>query len=157
MTTPAFTPFSPAPAGPDAAAPCVLCAEPGGLLLLQRPLWRVVRVTDTPAYPAFYRVIWNAHVGEFSELPRAQRQQCMEVVCAVEQVLRRALCPTKINLASLGNVVPHLHWHVIARFEGDAHFPQPIWATAQREAAPVLPLTLPELDALLLEALKTLD
>jgi len=36
--------------------------------------------------------------------------------------------PTKINLASLGNMVPHLHWHVIARFEGDARWPAPVWA-----------------------------
>jgi diadenosine tetraphosphate (Ap4A) HIT family hydrolase len=38
-----------------------------------------------------------------------------------------------VNLASLGNVVPHLHWHVIARFADDKHFPQPIWGQAQRE------------------------
>ncbi len=46
------------------------------------------------------------------------------------------LRPAKINLASLGNVVPHLHWHVVARFEWDSHFPQPIWASAQRSVSP---------------------
>ena len=53
--------------------------------------------------------------------------------------MRRVLRPAKINLASLGNVVPHLHWHVIARFADDACFPAPIWAPARREAAVSLP------------------
>ena len=48
----------------------------------------------------------------------------MGAVSSVERVLRDALAPTKINLASLGNVVPHLHWHVIARFDWDSHFPR---------------------------------
>jgi diadenosine tetraphosphate (Ap4A) HIT family hydrolase len=47
--------------------------------------------------------------------------------------MREHLRPEKINLASLGNQVPHLHWHVIARFSDDAHFPGPIWASPQRK------------------------
>ena len=53
-------------------------------------------------------------------------------VTVVEQGLRQHLAPTKVNIAALGNMVPHLHWHVIARFEWDSHFPSPVWATAQR-------------------------
>jgi diadenosine tetraphosphate (Ap4A) HIT family hydrolase len=56
----------------------------------------------------------------------------MNAVVAVEQVLRDQLQPTKINLAALGNMVPHLHWHVIARFEWDSHFPAPVWSAPQR-------------------------
>lgn len=58
----------------------------------------------------------------------------MAAVAVVEQVLREVLRPTKINLAALGNMVPHLHWHVIARFDWDSHFPAPVWAAAQRVA-----------------------
>ncbi|HJV68115.1 HIT family protein [Ideonella sp.] len=94
---------------------------------------RVVRVLDAPDFPAFYRVIWREHVAELSDLSSADRAHCLEVVVAVERVLREALAPTKINLASLGNMVPHLHWHVIARFDWDSHFPQPIWGARQRE------------------------
>jgi diadenosine tetraphosphate (Ap4A) HIT family hydrolase len=67
-------------------------------------------------------------------------------VFAVEQVLRELLQPEKINLASLGNQVPHLHWHVIPRFGDDAHFPDPIWAARKREARPhaILPGVLAE-------------
>jgi diadenosine tetraphosphate (Ap4A) HIT family hydrolase len=43
--------------------------------------------------------------------------------------------PDKVNLASLGNVVPHLHWHVIPRYRDDAHFPAPVWGQKQRSAA----------------------
>jgi diadenosine tetraphosphate (Ap4A) HIT family hydrolase len=133
---------------------CPLCADDGGLLLHRDALYRVVRVTDTPAHPVFYRVIVNSHVAEMSELPREQRIALMEAVNTVETVLRRELRPAKINLASLGNVVPHLHWHVIARFEGDAQWPAPIWAPAQREGA-LRPLLVPlaALDASICAAL----
>jgi diadenosine tetraphosphate (Ap4A) HIT family hydrolase len=45
----------------------------------------------------------------------------------VEKTLRTLLNPIKVNIASFGNVVPHLHWHIIPRFEGDPHYPNPIW------------------------------
>ncbi len=54
----------------------------------------------------------------------------------IEQALRATLAPTKINLASFGNMVAHLHWHVIARFDWDSHFPQPVWGTVQRIVEP---------------------
>jgi diadenosine tetraphosphate (Ap4A) HIT family hydrolase len=60
----------------------------------------------------------------------------MRVVFACETALRQLYRPDKVNLASLGNVVPHVHWHVIARFVDDAHFPDPIWAPARRAAKP---------------------
>ena len=129
---------------------CPLCADAGGLLVHRDALLRVVRVTDTPEHPAFYRVILNAHVAEFSALAGTERQRVMDTVVVVEQLLLERLSPTKINLASLGNVVPHLHWHVIARFADDAQFPAPIWATALRQrdatALQALGAQLPVLD-----------
>ena len=115
------------------AASCELCGLVGGLPVWARDDLRVVRVED-PAFPAFYRVIWNEHVAEFSDLAAADRHRCLDVVAIVELTLRRQLAPTKVNLASLGNMTPHLHWHVIARFDWDSHFPHPIWAPAQRDA-----------------------
>jgi diadenosine tetraphosphate (Ap4A) HIT family hydrolase len=111
--------------------PCELCDTPGGELLWQDALCRVVRVDD-PDYPGFCRVILNRHTKEMADLSRAERQQLMHVVFAVEQALTRLMHPDKINLASLGNVVPHVHWHVIPRFADDAHFPQPIWGAPVR-------------------------
>ena len=136
---------------------CELCDGDGGRLVLRTTRWRVVRVPD-PSFPAFYRVIWNAHVAEFTDLSAAERAECIDVVARVERVLRDKLAPTKINLASLGNQVPHLHWHVIARFDWDSHFPGPIWAQPQRalgdsSAEARLPISLGELDLAVAAAL----
>ena len=111
---------------------CPLCTTDGGQLVWRGTHLRVIRA-DEPGFPAFYRVVWNAHVAEFSDLDAGQRQHCMDAVTVVEQALREHLAPTKVNLAALGNMVPHLHWHVIARFAWDSHFPAPVWASAQRE------------------------
>jgi diadenosine tetraphosphate (Ap4A) HIT family hydrolase len=101
-------------------------------------LWRDaacrVVLVDEPDYPGFCRVIWNAHVKEMTDLAAAEQQHCMRVVFAVEQALRVALNPHKINLASLGNLTPHLHWHVIPRYEDDPHFPNSVWGERQRTA-----------------------
>jgi diadenosine tetraphosphate (Ap4A) HIT family hydrolase len=47
--------------------------------------------------------------------------------------------PTKINIASFGNYMPHVHWHIMARFENDSYYPEPMWGTRQREAKLSLP------------------
>jgi diadenosine tetraphosphate (Ap4A) HIT family hydrolase len=112
--------------------PCPLCQDDGGALVVRSPQWRIVLVDD-PDHPGYLRVIWNTHVTEMSDLDETQRAELMRAVHAVETTLRRFLEPSKINLASLGNQVPHLHWHVIARFAADAHFPNPIWSQRQRE------------------------
>ena len=138
---------------------CELCREAGGVLVFQSIQWRVIRAEDA-AFPAFYRVVWRAHVAEWSDLSLAEQAALMGVVGAVERVLRDALQPTKINLASLGNVVPHLHWHVIARFDWDSHFPAPVWTAPAREVAPApaarLRTGLPELDARVARAVAAL-
>jgi diadenosine tetraphosphate (Ap4A) HIT family hydrolase len=115
------------------AAGCELCVSPGGHVVWSDDRLRVLRVDDA-GFPAFYRVVWTDHVGELSDLSDADRAHCLDVVVQVERCLRDHLKPTKINLASLGNVVPHLHWHVVARFDWDSHFPQPIWGVALRQA-----------------------
>lgn len=110
---------------------CPLCAEDGGALVWRGERLRVIRAQEA-GFPAFYRVVWNAHVAEFSDLAAVDRVHCMEAVALVEQALRQHLSPSKVNIAALGNMVPHLHWHVIARFDWDSHFPSPVWAAAQR-------------------------
>lgn len=89
-----------------------------------------VRVIDAaePDFPGFTRVVWNRHVSEMTDLSASQRQQFMDVVWAVEHVLRQHLLPLKVNVAQLGNQVPHLHWHIIPRWALDPHFPNAIWA-----------------------------
>ena len=112
---------------------CALCDADGGAVLWRDELCRVVRPA-VEGYPGFLRVIVNRHVKEMTDL--AERERLMRVVFACESALRAHFRPDKVNLASLGNVVPHLHWHVIARFADDAHFPDAIWANPRRAAAP---------------------
>ena len=112
-------------------AACPLCEADGGLLVFRNQALRIIQASEA-GFPAFYRVVWSRHVAEFSDLSAAEREVCMNAVVAVEQVLRAELQPSKINLAALGNMVAHLHWHVIARFDWDSHFPAPVWSAPQR-------------------------
>lgn len=112
-------------------AGCELCDADGGRLVLADAWLRVVLVDDA-RFPGFARVIWNDHVREMSDLDADARQRLLAAVHAVERAQRDVLAPTKINLASLGNVTPHVHWHVIPRFADDSHFPQPVWGEPQR-------------------------
>ena len=114
---------------------CELCDSAGGDLLWQDELCRVVLVED-PDYPGFCRVILNRHAREMTDLDTATRERLMRVVFAAEQALRELMQPAKINLASLGNMTAHLHWHVIPRFIDDAHFPDAIWAARKRKTPP---------------------
>jgi diadenosine tetraphosphate (Ap4A) HIT family hydrolase len=93
---------------------------------------RVIDVGDRD-YPGYCRVIWNAHVREMSDLEPDQRTHLVTVIHGVELALRALLHPDKINLASLGNQTPHLHWHVIPRFVDDPHFPDSIWSDRKRD------------------------
>ncbi len=131
---------------------CELCNTPGGELLWENQWLRVVYV-DEPGYPGFCRVIWQSHVKEMTDLADSERSHLMDVVFAVESVLREQLEPLKMNLASLGNVVPHLHWHVIPRFADDPHFPQTIWAKPQRASLPERDISIQALAAAVAEAL----
>ena len=112
---------------------CPLCYPENETILWQDARCRVILVDD-PDYPGFCRVVWRAHVKEMTDLTESDRMHCIAIVFAVERVLRDSLHPDKINLASLGNQVPHLHWHVIPRFTGDAHFPDPVWAARRRDS-----------------------
>jgi diadenosine tetraphosphate (Ap4A) HIT family hydrolase len=118
---------------------CLLCDTTAGTELWRDAFCRVV-LADEPDYPGFLRVILNAHVKEMTDLPPAEQAKLIQVVFAAEAALRDVMQPDKINLASLGNVVPHLHWHVIPRFADDPHFPNPVWGQktlqGKRHAAP---------------------
>jgi diadenosine tetraphosphate (Ap4A) HIT family hydrolase len=87
-----------------------------------------------------------------TDLATADRNHLMAVVFEVEAVLRDVLAPDKINLASLGNLTPHLHWHVIPRWRDDPHFPGSIWGERLREPAV---RTLPDLETTLRDRLAT--
>jgi diadenosine tetraphosphate (Ap4A) HIT family hydrolase len=117
---------------------CQLCQSAGGEVLWEDDRCRVVRVegAEGVSFPGYCRVVWRGHVAEMSDLAAAARDHLMRVVLAVETALRALVAPDKINLAALGNIVPHLHWHVIPRWRDDSHFPAAIWSSPQRPVPP---------------------
>lgn len=136
--------------------PCALCTQDGGILLWRDAHLRVVRIVDDD-HPGYCRVIWNTHVREMTDLPASARAHCMAAVFAVEQALRAVVQPDKINLAALGNQMPHLHWHIIPRWSDDPQFPDPIWANARRVDTPRRQIDDLALRQTLLESLAKLE
>ncbi len=113
--------------------PCQLCQPSQFPILWQDDFCRVVLLNDED-YPAYCRVELIEHIKEMTDLPPDLRARMMKTVFAVETALREVFNPDKINLASLGNKTPHLHWHVIPRFENDKHFPNSHWGEAMRDS-----------------------
>jgi diadenosine tetraphosphate (Ap4A) HIT family hydrolase len=100
-------------------------------VLWQDNFCRVVLLNDTD-YPAYCRVELIEHIKEMTDLVPESRSRMMKVVFSVEAAMREVIQPDKINLASLGNKTPHLHWHVVPRFKDDKHFPNSHWGAVVR-------------------------
>ena len=105
---------------------CPLCNPQDENIIYQNDLFRVILVGDE-FYPGFVRLILNQHVREMSDLLPDQANSVFKALMFIEKQIKQVLNPDKINLASLGNVVPHLHWHIIPRYTNDRHYPNPIW------------------------------
>lgn len=114
---------------------CVFCDTDGGDVLYRSDSFRIVWANEA-LYPGFLRLIWNSHQREFTDLSEPERAECFRAVTEMELACRAFFKPYKVNVASLGNVTPHLHWHVIPRFEDDAHFPDPVWSPARKSGQP---------------------
>lgn len=110
---------------------CPLCdnnpESEDGQLIWRGDNCRVVLVND-PDLPGFCRVIWNHHIAEMSDLTYGERDHLMALVFSVEEAVRHVMHPDKVNIASLGNMVPHIHWHLIPRYKDDAFFPGSAWS-----------------------------
>ena len=71
---------------------------------------------------------------EMSEVPSEIKFEIYEVLDVIEKEMLRYYKPKKINIASFGNYMPHVHWHIMARFEEDSYYPEPMWGEKQRES-----------------------
>ena len=134
-------------------AGCELCELAASSKVVANDKFSVILANEAN-YPGFARVIWNEHVREVSDLADTDRLLLNEAVYKLEQAVREVMQPLKVNVASLGNVVPHLHWHVIPRYADDAHFPAPVWAQAARETPADVLAQRRALLPLLVEAIK---
>ena len=114
---------------------CVFCETTGGEELYRTDLFRVI-LPEEPDYPGFVRLVLNDHRSEMTELSSTDRQAVMEAIWKVEACLRDIMVPEKVNVASLGNMTPHIHWHVVPRYRDDPHFPGSVWSERLREVEP---------------------
>lgn len=89
-------------------------------------LCRLLRMNER-TYPWLILVPKRADIREIIDLAEDDQLQLMREIAQVSHALRQVHTPDKINVAALGNVVPQLHVHIIARFTGDPAWPRPIW------------------------------
>ncbi len=85
------------------------------------------------------KIFTQRPVKEFSESTPAEKKEIWRVLDIIEKEMLSYYHPTKINIASFGNMLPHVHWHIMARFADDTHFPEPMWGMKQRESVLELP------------------
>ena len=110
---------------------CVLCSSHKYPIIWANDLFRIVLINDQN-YRGYCRVDLINHIKEMSDLDEATRNEFMGVIFQMEKIVKEYLQPDKINLASLGNITPHLHWHIIPRYLSDNHFPDSIWSEKKR-------------------------
>lgn len=77
---------------------------------------------------------------EMSSVPKATRDEIYYVLDVIENEMLSYYKPKKINIASFGNYLPHVHWHIMARFEEDSYFPESMWGVKQRKSSLELPV-----------------
>lgn len=105
---------------------CPLCSLPKENILLQTELYSLISARNV-YYPGYMQLVLNDHIKEMSDLKENDALLIYETLLKLEKLIRRTFSPDKLNIASLGNMVPHLHWHIIPRYTNDRHFPNSIW------------------------------
>jgi diadenosine tetraphosphate (Ap4A) HIT family hydrolase len=85
------------------------------------------------------KIFTKAVKKEFSDCTHEEKSEIFRALDIIEKVMLDYYRPTKINIASFGNMLPHVHWHIMARFEDDQFFPEPMWGVKQRESSLELP------------------
>lgn len=96
------------------------------------PLCRVLLMKDR-RFPWLILVPERDSVREICELPQADRASLVEEIARASEVLRQLFRPDKLNVGALGNVVPQLHVHIVARFAADPAWPGPVWGSGPAE------------------------
>ncbi len=85
------------------------------------------------------KVFTQRKIKEFSECTAEEKLEIFRIIDITEKSMLEYFIADKINIASFGNMLPHVHWHIMARFEQDSCFPEPMWGAQQRESQLDLP------------------
>jgi diadenosine tetraphosphate (Ap4A) HIT family hydrolase len=92
-----------------------------------------VLLMNNSFYPWFILVPKQADLVEIIDLSPADQIVLMREISLISKIIRERFNPTKLNIAALGNMVPQLHIHIIARFKDDKTFPKPVWISGESE------------------------
>ncbi len=92
-----------------------------------------------PSEIPWVKIFTRTPYRELSDLPDALRAKLYRACDIVERQMIASFSPDKINIASFGNRLPRVHIHLMARFENDSFFPEPMWGQKQREGSLSLP------------------
>lgn len=84
-------------------------------------------------FPGYTLLFTRTHATELFQLDREARAALMEEVSSVAEALYGIYRPAKINYELLGNMVPHIHWHIVPRFSSEPLWPRPIWSEPHEE------------------------
>jgi len=113
----------------------------------------LIRIEHHESSIPWVKIFTQHPYKEMSEVPWELQLHIYKLLNIIEKEMIAFYNPTKINIASFGNYLPHLHWHIMARFELDSHFPEPMWGVQQREGM----LDLPEFDGFIETLLEKLN
>jgi diadenosine tetraphosphate (Ap4A) HIT family hydrolase len=104
-------------------------------------LWEnaLVRIEVEESEIPWYKIFTQHPYKEMSEVPSKTKELLYELLDTIEREMLSYYRPAKINIASFGNYLPHVHWHIMARFEEDSYFPEPMWGKKQRGSKLLLP------------------
>lgn len=111
---------------------CPLCTLDKEHLIWQNDNFSLIDVSNED-FPCYLRLITKLHVAEITDLPLADRVQMWKLLEVLEGSIREICHPQKINLAQFGNMVPHVHWHITARWSDDRYFPESPFGMRQRD------------------------
>ncbi len=112
---------------------CILCHDNHNEeLIIKNDIYKIIKVFNKD-YPIYFQIIVNRHIKELSDLPYKDALQIFEAIYLLDQLICDIFRVDKVNIASFGNIVPHLHWHIIGRYKNDKHFPNPIWGDITRQ------------------------
>jgi diadenosine tetraphosphate (Ap4A) HIT family hydrolase len=92
-----------------------------------------VRLSHNAAFPWILLIPNRENIDEVMELSPSDQRVLMEEIVLASQAMKDLFHPTKLNIANLGNVVPQLHVHVVARYDRDPAWPGPIWNSGIHE------------------------
>lgn len=98
-----------------------------------------VKIEIHPSEIPWLKIFTQHPYKEMSEVPQEIKNEIYRLLDIIEREMIAYYAPDKINIASFGNYLPHVHWHIMTRFAQDSYYPEPMWGTKQREAVLQLP------------------